>query len=111
MIGRTLLIHSATLTPAGAPDADGNATPGTAVNLSKVRVMMAKQNAMTALGDAKDDELIMYFDCKASLPAGTTFKADDVITFSSVNYKVRKVSTHYSVNQQPEYYKVALIGN
>lgn len=111
MIGRSLLVHSATYTPQGAPDADGNVTPGTAVTLEQVRVQMAKQNAMTALGDAKDDELYLYFDCKLSKPIGQTFEVNGVVTFSSVDYRIRRVEPHYATSGTVELYKAVLVGN
>lgn len=106
-----LLVHSSTLTPAGTVDADGNSTAGTAVNLTKVRVISAKQNAMTALGESKNDKLVLIFDCKASLPLGTTFKANDLVTYpvtDGIQYTIRSVDARCSNSSVTDYYRVNL---
>lgn len=111
MISGGLLIHSAVLTPQGTPDADGNSTPGTAVTLERVRVQVAKQNAMTALGDAKNDALYLYYDCTLSDPSGQTFAINDKVTFSGDAYKIRRVEPHYAMSGDIELYKVVLVGD
>ncbi len=90
-IPRAIMNQSATLYPFVSTSAGGVKTYGTAVALSSIAMMPAKQNAMTSLGEMKDDLYLMVFDSVNSLPAGTTFKKKDKIVYGSENLEVRKV--------------------
>jgi hypothetical protein len=91
-IPRAVLNQSATLYPFLTTSAAGLKTYGTTVSLSSLAVFPVKQNAMTSLGEMKNDLYLMVFDTVNSLPAGTTFKMKDKIVYASVNLEVRKAS-------------------
>jgi len=91
-IPRAVLNQAATLYPFVSTSAGNVKTYGTAVSLSSIAMFPAKQNAMTSLGEMKNDLYFMVFDSANSLPAGTTFKMKDKIVFGSVNLEVRKAT-------------------
>jgi hypothetical protein len=99
------LKHTCTLEPytgmsAGAP------TYGTSVALSRVRFEPIKQNAMTSLGDMRNDKFLLFFDCRNSLPLGRTFAIKDKITFGSQVLSVRAVTPCYGDATTVHHYEV-----
>jgi hypothetical protein len=82
---------------------------GTEVDLEHVRLEPVKQNAMTSLGDMKNDRVAVFYDCVNSRPAGLVFKTGDVITFDSVAYTVRKASPVYGMGQAVHHWEVACV--
>ena len=109
MIGENLLTQTADFYSYIDESEQGGANYSAKVILTKVRVTKAKQMLMTALGEAKSDKLVLYFDVTNSLPAGTTFKADDKIVYSNVDYRVREVIEARNENTV-HHYKLALVG-
>lgn len=106
-----LLVHSATLYARTADDAYGKPTwSSTAVNLTRVRVTHAKQTLATSLGEAKNDKLVLIYDCVNSLPAGTTFGERDKIVYGGMSYIVREVSDPSGDASTPHHYRLALVG-
>jgi len=103
-IPRRLLIHSATLAPYVSPGPP--VVYGTAVTLTHVRLEPVKQNAMTSLGDMKNDRFLLFFDCKNSLPVGRTFSMKDRITFGGQALSVRKVTPCYGDDSTVHHYEV-----
>lgn len=67
-IPRAVLIHSATYAHYTGTDRSGEKTYGAEQTLQFVRFEVSKQNALTALGDQKNDRYTMYYDCENSLP-------------------------------------------
>lgn len=104
-IPRYLLVHSATLAPytgmsGGAP------AYGTSVNLVRVRFDPVKHTAMTSLGDMKNDQFLVFHDCKNSSPASQTFNFKDKITFGAFVLSVRKVVPCYGAGGAVHHYEV-----
>ena len=91
-IPRAVLNQTATLYPFTTTNAAGVKSYSATVALSSIAMFPAKQNAMTSLGEMKNDLYLMVFDSVNSLPAGTTFKLKDKIVYGSVNLEVRKAS-------------------
>lgn len=108
-LSNKLLVHSASLEVAGVKDAYGNITYGTAIALTKVRVVRVKETEKTSLGDSKDDKLKLLFDNTKSLPSGTTFSKGDRITFDSDKYIVRDSTSPCGDSSTPVYYRVKLV--
>jgi hypothetical protein len=96
-IPRVVLNQSATLYPFLTTSAAGVKTYNTAVSLSCMAVFPIKQNAMTSLGEMKNDLYLMIFDSANSLPAGTTFKKKDKIFYGSENIEIRKAEPIYDL--------------
>ena len=109
MIGENLLTQTADFYPYTGESEQGVATYGTKVVLTKVRVTKTRQMLMTALGEAKNDKAILFFDCIVSQPYGTTFKSDDKIIWESVSYRVREDGTARAESQN-HHYRIALVG-
>jgi hypothetical protein len=109
MIGENLLTQTADFHSYLGESEQGGANYDTKVVLTKVRVNKAKQMLMTALGEAKNDKLVLFYDCVLSLPAGTTFKADDKIVYNSIDYRVREVIEARN-ESTIHHYKLALVG-
>lgn len=107
-IPRRLLVHSASLYPY-AGTVNSVKTSGEPVGLKFVRFEPVKQNAMTSLGDMKNDSFVMVFDCRNSSPPGTTFKADDKIVFGRSTMAVRKVASGVDDTSSAHHYEVNLV--
>jgi Minor capsid protein len=103
-IPRRLLIHSAALAPYVSPGPP--VSYGTSVSLSYVRLEPVKHNAMTSLGEMKDDKFLLFFDCKNSLPVGRTFAKKDKITFGALILSVRIVTPCYGDDATVHHYEV-----
>ena len=89
-------------------DARGKKTFETAQTLVYIRCEVAKQNAFTALGDYRNDKLVLFYDCNNSLPADIVFTAEDVVTFNNVDYTVRDVTHEYD-DVELHHYEVYLV--
>ena len=107
-IPRSLLPHSVTLKKPGAPDARGKVTY-TDSTLNFVRFETARKNALTALGEQRNDLGVLFFDMQNSLPAGTTFAVNDQVIFEGRTFTVREVTPEYTVYGNPHHYEVALV--
>lgn len=107
-ISLTILTHSATLYPY-TNTVNSVKTYGTAVNLTQVRVRSVKQNAMTSLGEMKNDKFLLTYDCVNSLPLATTFKAQDKIVYGASTLAVRAVTTATGDGDTPHHYEVSLV--
>ena len=110
-ISLALLVHSAEYYPCTGDDSYGNATYGTRSDLTRIRIGRAKAVLMTALGEAKNDKLILNYDCVNSLPAGVVFKHSDKIVYGGVTYYVREASDPSGDSSAIHHYRVALVGN
>lgn len=103
-----LLIHSATLYPYTGT-VNSVKTYGAAVNLTQVRFTSVKQDAMTSLGEMKNDKFKMTFDSANSAPSGTLFKVNDKIVYGTSTLAVRAVTTSYSSDLDPHHQEVSLV--
>lgn len=106
-IPRSLLIHSITIEPYTGMSRS-SATYGEAIQLDRVRVEPVKQNAMTALGDAKADRFTLFIDYRNSLPPQTVPAVKDRITFEGQVLSVRTVTPCYGSEPSPHHYEVRL---
>jgi hypothetical protein len=107
-IPRRLLRDTATYTPYTGTVHDVK-TYGAAVALTFVRFEAVKQNAMTSLGDMKNDKINLFYDSKNSLPIGITFKANDIITSAGINYTVRKANPLKGTGSAIHHWEVACV--
>lgn len=107
-IPRRLLVHSCTLTPY-AGTVNSVKTYGTAVALTFVRFEPVKQNAMTSLGEMKNDCFTLFLDCVNSRPAGIVPAMGDKITFGTLVLSVRKVTFCYGSMPEVHHYEVACV--
>lgn len=107
-IPRRLLIHSGTLAPYTGT-VNSLKTYGAAVTLEHVRFDPVKQNAMTSLGDMKNDRFTLFFDCVNSRPAGTVPAVGDKITFGTLALFARKVTPCYGSTPEVHHYEVACV--
>ena len=79
-ISPALLVHSADLYSCTGENQYGQPSWSTEkVELTKIRVSSSKRMTLTALGEAKNDQFVLTFDCTNSLPFGTTFNERDKI--------------------------------
>lgn len=106
-----LLVNTVTLEAAGAPDANGNVTYGTAQTLTRVRVTRASLTPNDILGDAKNDKLVLTYDCKTSRPLAVTFKVKDRVTFRGSKFLVREVDDPSDDFGNVLFYRVRLVTN
>lgn len=109
-IPRRVLCHTATLYPFTSVDEYNNVTYGEAVNLSYVRFQATRQTALTAMGEARDDRLVMFYDCANSLPAGIVPKEMDKLVFANSPFIVRTVNAEYAMDASVHHYEVMLKG-
>jgi hypothetical protein len=80
-----------------------------ATTLTRVRFQPVKQNAMTALGDMKNDRFTLFIDCVNSLPKGTVPAKKDRITFGNMALIVRDVIPQYGDDAGVHHYEVACV--
>lgn len=73
---------------------DEHGEPLFGVSVLYVRCEPVKQTALRALGEMKDDKLILFYDCVNSLPASIVFKPFDKIVFNSQDYIIRTVGNY-----------------
>lgn len=107
-ISKGILSESATLYPYTGTVNSGKTYSAT-VSLTNVRFVSIRQNAMTSLGDMKNDKYKMYFDCANSAPIGTTFKKDDKIVFGSLTMFVRAVENPKGMGTAVHHWEVSLV--
>lgn len=107
-IPRNVLTHTATLKKRASVDARGKATYATGVSLFYVRIEKAKKNALTALGEQKNDSLILFYDLVNSYPLAQTFTPMDVVTYNGQDYTVRECVEEFSDMGTAHHYEVAL---
>ncbi len=111
-ISESILVHSAEYYPyQSADDGYGNPTYGTKVDLTKIRISRAKSSYMSSFGEAKNDRLILNFDCVNSRPSGTTFKPLDKIIYGGTSYFVRESNDPSGDATAAHHYRVALVGS
>ena len=108
-IPRNLLPHSGTYKRLTGLDARGKKTFASDVSVSYVRHEKAKQNALTAFGEQKNDLLLLFYDCMNSYPAGIVPVPGDVFVFDGQEYTVRSSTPEYTVYGMPHHYEVNLV--
>lgn len=108
-IPRRLLAHSATLHRYDKTVNSVKTYFSPAIDLKFVRFEPVKQNAMTSLGEMKNDTFVMVFDCRNSTPVGTTLKTNDKIVFGSITLAVRKVASGVDDTSAVHHYEVNLV--
>ena len=110
-IPRGILNQAATLYPFSSTTSGNIKVYGTTVSLSCIAMFPAKQNAMTSLGEMKNDLYLMVFDVANSLPAGTSFKVKDKIVYGSQNLEVRKATPQPDLTTgQTHHWELNLVG-
>lgn len=87
-----LLRHSAVLYPFVSQAPGQAAVYGTAINLERIYIEPVNQNAMSSLGEMKNDTLKIFVDVVNSVPAGQSFKPKDKIVAFGLTGSVRKAS-------------------
>ena len=107
-IPRRLLPHKASYA-AYAGTVNSVKTYATAVDLSFVRFEPAKQNAMTSLGEMKNDRYLLFIDAINSRPLGLVPKMLDKVVFSGATLSARKVTACYGDSAEVHHYEVNLV--
>lgn len=107
-IPRRLLVHSGTLKHRTGVDQYNKPTYAADVALTNVRFEPVKATALQALGEMKDDKMLMFFDCVNSSPVGTTFAQMDRIVFGDLTLTVRMVEPVYGDSAAVHHYEVSL---
>ena len=107
-IPRHLLPHTVTLKKPGEPDARGKVTY-TETTLNYVRFETARKNALTALGEQRNDLGLLFFDVQNSHPAETVFSVNNQIVFGERTFTIREVTPEYTVYGKPHHYEIALV--
>jgi len=110
-ISEAILVHSAEYYPYTGDDAYGSPAYGTKVDLTKIRISRARSVYINSLGEAKEDKLILNFDCVNSRPTGTTFKHLDKIIYGGVSYLVRVSDDPSGDATAAHHYRVSLVGS
>lgn len=106
-IPRRLLPHTAILEP--FDKIEGSVpTYLAAVTLTFVRCEPVRHNAMTNLGEARNDKLTLFYDPKTSRPAGLVPTKKSKVTIDGVAYQVREVVPCYGSGPSVHHYEVAL---
>lgn len=106
-IPRNLLPHTGKYAPYNGTVSSVK-TYGTEVDLLYVRFEPVKQNAMTSLGEMKNDSFIMFYDPVNSSPSIVP-KINDKITAFGVARVVRKVTTLFTQSSTVHHYEVNLV--
>jgi hypothetical protein len=107
-ISRLMLVHSATLN-AYIGTVNSVKTYGTNQALTFVRLEPTKQNAMTSLGDMKNDRFTLFYDCVNSRPLAVSFAIGDKITFGGSVLFVRKAAACYADSSSTHHWEVACV--
>jgi len=107
-ISKSILSESATLYPYTGT-VNSVKTYSATVSLANVRFVSIRQNAMTSLGDMKNDKYKMFFDCVNSAPSGMTFKKDDKIVYGSLTLYVRAVENPKALGTAVHHWEVSLV--
>lgn len=74
-----------------------------------VRFETAKKNALTALGEQRNDEGVLFYDEVSSVPTGVVFTPGDKVVFHGVSYVVRDVSSEYAERATRHHQEVYLV--
>jgi len=107
-IPRRLLPHTATLYKRTGVDQYGKPTYASGVILQYVRFEPTKQTALTALGEQKNDRMVMFFDCVNSLPTTATFDQLDRVVFGAYDLVVRTRDDLFGDDAAAHHYEVSL---
>ncbi len=83
-----------TWVPTGTDDDDN---PLYGLSVQYVRVEPVKESALRALGEMKDDKLVVYIDAKNSLPFVNP-RPMDKVTYGGVDYLVRHCNEMYGTD-------------
>ncbi len=111
-IPRYLLNMFATLHPRSGDDGYGNPTYGTAINLTHILIEPSRNVNATTLGEQKNYDMVLYFDCANSLPLGQTFTDKDKVVFGGVDYNVRSARPLYNpLTGALHHWEVRLVGS
>lgn len=94
-IPRAVLTMGATLYARTADDDYGNPSYGSAITLSNLYIEPTRNVNAGQLGEQARYDMVLYFDCANSLPAGQVFTDKDKITFNGKDYNVRTARELY----------------
>lgn len=107
-IPKKLLIHSGTIAEITKVDRWGNATVPDPVVLKYVRIEPTK----TVIRDKQNNEvqlsLVLFYDCKNSLPKGVKFTKDTVITINGEEHIIKTVEKLYD-GKRLHHYEIGLV--
>jgi hypothetical protein len=106
-IPRRLLPHTATVERYIGTNKNGPVY-GEPIDLENIRVVPVKQNALSSLGDAKNDRFLVFIDCKNSKPVQFVLAIKDRLTFQGQVMAVRTISPFYGTGREVHHYEVRL---
>lgn len=106
-IPRRLLPHYATVDRYSSTGRSGPVYGGS-VELECIRIEPVNQNALSSLGDAKNDRFLMFIDSKNSRPVGFVPVIKDRVTFQGQAMVVRTITPFYGSGSSVHHYEVRL---
>ncbi|WP_449189501.1 putative minor capsid protein [Treponema lecithinolyticum] len=109
MITPDLLVHSATVYTVQGMDADRKTVWDSGVELSRVRITTSRAHVLTDKGFIRQDKALLFFDCATSQPVGFVPKEGQCLDWNGQRYTVREVTSAYALDNNVEFYKVALV--
>lgn len=104
-----MLPHTVTLTKKTGVNTKGQPTYSAPVTIRFVRYETAKKNALTALGDQRNDTGLLFYDERNSVPSGVVFTPGDKVSFGGASFVVRDVSFEYADLATKHHQEVALV--
>ena len=107
MIGRHLLIHSCTVQEVSGLNRDGGAEYGENILLEHVRIVPAYSVRRGAVGEEKDDKLLLFIDgVNRFIP-----KTDSAVFWQGQQYTVRAVTPCYTagIGSPVHHWEVSLV--
>jgi hypothetical protein len=75
-------------------DEYGNVTYETAQTINFVRLEPVKQSTLKALGEMKDDKLLMFYDYVNSSPNNIVFSELDKVVYSGRSFIIRTIADY-----------------
>jgi hypothetical protein len=82
---------------------------GAQEDLYFVRVEPVRHNALSSIGDAKNDRFLVYIDAKNSQPEGFIPGIKDRVTFQGQTMTVRTISEFTGSGGEIHHYEVRLV--
>lgn len=107
-IPRNVLIHKVVLKKLTGQDARGKPTYAEGIDISYVRCESVQRNSITGYGEAKDDTLLLFFDCVNSAPTNCLFDPLDAVVYNGKTYIVRESVPEFGVYGTPHHFEVFL---
>ncbi len=106
-IPKKLLIHSVSFAKEEEEDAWGNKILSEVSVISRVRIESSSKLIVTADNRQVTLSMLLFYDCKNSLPQEFVFEIGGFVTFCGLKYRVESVELLYS-ETKPHHYEIGL---